>query len=88
MLSHTFDRYQISMRYDNFETKDKDELVGDDNNGHGEAVTLSFTKQIKQNLNVRFEVTELNSFQANRADLNQEQYTRDALYQVSTQYTW
>lgn len=88
MVSHDIENYKVSLRYDNYDTVDKDQLAGDNNNGHGEAITLSLANQVNSELNLRFEVTGLNSFQANRADLNQETYTKDAVYQVTAMYRW
>jgi len=88
LLSHDFDSYKVSLRYDNFDTIDKDELEGDDNNGHGEGITLSLARSVTPSLKVRFETIRLNSYQANRSDLNQNKHTKDSLYQVSGIYTW
>lgn len=88
MLSHNYEMYRFSVRYDKFKTIDKDELEGDNNNGHGEAVTLSLAHQLTSKLNLSFDVSGLNSYQANRSDLNENRYSKDNLFQVSAIYRW
>lgn len=88
LISHDFEAYKISVRYDNFETKDKDELEGDDNNGHGESITLALAKRLNPSFTIKTELTGMNSYRANRSDLNQDNYTKDALIKISGQYLW
>lgn len=88
LLSHDYEPYKMSLRYDNFETIDRDDLEDDNNDGHGEAVTVSLARNIKPTLSIRFDVTGLNSYQANRSDVSQNKYNKDTLYQVSGQYHW
>lgn len=88
LLSHDYEQHKISVRYDNFKTIDKDDLENDDNNGHGEAITFSVARTLNPSLSFRFDLTGLNSYQANRTDLNQNRYSKDMLYQISAQYQW
>jgi len=88
MLSHDFRPYKISIRYDKFETVDKDDLEGDNNNGHGEGITLSLAKNVNSSFKVKLDVTRLNSYQANRSSLNQDNYNTESLYQISALYHW
>lgn len=58
--------FSVTLRYDDFQVTDKDSTIGDDNNGHGQAMLLALTYQLNSQLSLSLERQQLDSVQHNR----------------------
>lgn len=66
MVSYKSGQHRVSARIDDFKTIDKDMYWQDNNNGDGNALTLSYRYDWHDNIQLGLEYLYLDSFQANR----------------------
>jgi hypothetical protein len=61
LLTRSLDRHRISVRYDDFEISEKDQIPLDENSEDGHAWTLSYRYDISQNFTLAAEWLEITS---------------------------
>lgn len=67
LVSYNFTAHRITLRFDDFKTVDKDVYkIQDDNDGHGDSVTLSYRYNWDEHWQFGIEYLRVNSFQASR----------------------
>jgi hypothetical protein len=66
LASYQVDSWQLSWRYDHWRQQDRDQTVGDDNNGNGSGHTLALHYQLSEQWQLQLEWSRLNTQQASR----------------------
>ncbi|MCC2605981.1 porin family protein [Planctobacterium marinum] len=73
LLNYTQEQHRVSLRLDKFETKDIDHISSDDNDGHGNGITLSYKYKINDAWQVGAEYLYLDGFRASRLQFPDQQ---------------
>ena len=84
LASWAFRRHRVSVRYERFDVKDRDDLVAlDDNNEDGEAWTGAYVFQTDQGHRLALELLRIESDRPARASLGMPTHAEETLLQAS-----